>query len=727
MITLGCNFASALFLRMHLVFGQARGGRPVLIARNRNFGRAIVVWAAAVLLALGTHSNLGAQVSSAQGGDQIELLRSAATAGELEQNPVAKLGHITQSLPAPLLPSEWTYPLVVPNVINGILTTPSFDAGKAMTVFLADSKATVRTPAAGTLLYRGNIGNFEEGFILEHDHGLFSLISSPFSWEDQEQIGFGQALTRGQRLASVRSGGVAAASALRPLTWRVFQLTPSEVDQIKVGSAGLTWVERILILTKADEINTKLMLNLGILTFQFEDKASAEAISVKINGVQVPADQPLGSSFLLPAGSHDVEITSGRVFKSSRTYPLRIMAGGESVQVIARGSGGHVLKFDSLQPSDISGTISAQQRLSAATTLAQPAATDALQGSQAVDIGKPAASVESVDVQLAAPPAAPTQVPTQVPAETARASVAASANAESERLRLLETEARRRDEELARLREMLAQVERERQAQTQVVVPVAATPPAAAPAVAVIPPGKRKALVIGNDTYSKVPVLQNARTDARAIGESLRKVGFEVTTAFDLSERRMKEVLRTFRMSIQGGDQVVFFYAGHGVQLSASNYLLPIDIEGASEEQVKDEAIELQRVLDDMQERRAGFLLAIVDACRDNPFQSSGRAIGGRGLAPTSAATGQMIIFSAGAGQQALDKLGNADKEPNGLFTRLFLREMTKPDLPVDRILRNVRTEVARLARTVGHEQTPALYDQSLGDFFFTLSATPQR
>ena len=79
-----------------------------------------------------------------------------------------------------------------------------------------------------------------------------------------------------------------------------------------------------------------------------------------------------------------------------------------------------------------------------------------------------------------------------------------------------------------------------------------------------------------------------------------------------------------------------------------------------------------------------------------------------------------MIIFSAGTGQQALDKLGNNDTERNGLFTRLLLREMKKPGLSIDRIVRSVRTEVARLAKTVGHEQTPAVYDQTLGDFYFS-------
>lgn len=232
-------------------------------------------------------------------------------------------------------------------------------------------------------------------------------------------------------------------------------------------------------------------------------------------------------------------------------------------------------------------------------------------------------------------------------------------------------------------------------------------------------PGRRRALVIGNDNYTRVPKLEAARADARAMAQALSTVGFEVTQHTDLSERGMKQALREFKARVQGGDEVLFFFAGHGVQIGGINYLLPIDIQGESEEQVRDEAIQLQRVLDDMQERSAGFMLAVVDACRDNPFRTTGRAIGGRGLAPTAAATGQMIIFSAGAGQQALDKLTPSDPAANGVFTRIFLREMLKPGLPVDRVLRNVRQEVVQLARSVGKEQTPALYDQAVGDFYF--------
>ena len=280
--------------------------------------------------------------------------------------------------------------------------------------------------------------------------------------------------------------------------------------------------------------------------------------------------------------------------------------------------------------------------------------------------------------------------------------LAAEARAREEAARL----ARQRDAELTRLREQLAQLEAQK-ASAQ-----AATP--AAPAAAV-----RRALVIGNDSYAQVARLNNARQDARAMAASLQSLGYQVTLRLDLRERDMKQALRVFKSQVEGGDEVVFFYAGHGVQLGGSNYLLPVDIAGESEDQIRDEAIQLQRLLDDMSEKKARFTLALLDACRDNPFKTAGRSLGGRGLAPTSAATGQMVIFSAGAGQQALDRLGPNDKDPNGLFTRVFLREMHKPGLSVDRVVRSVRTEVVNLARSVGHEQVPAIYDQVVGEFFF--------
>ena len=230
---------------------------------------------------------------------------------------------------------------------------------------------------------------------------------------------------------------------------------------------------------------------------------------------------------------------------------------------------------------------------------------------------------------------------------------------------------------------------------------------------------KRVALVIGNDSYQHVAPLKNAVSDARAIAAALQKAGFSVTFKANTDLAAMKQAVRQFKGNLSGGDEAIFYYSGHGVQLGNANYLLPVDITSDSEEQVKDDAIPLQRLLDDLQDQKVKFALAIIDACRDNPFKGAGRNIGTRGLAPTSAANGQMVIFSAGAGQQALDKLGGSDHEENGVFTRVFLQEMQKPNVEVHQVLRNVRTRVVQMAKSINHDQMPALYDQVEGDFYF--------
>lgn len=230
---------------------------------------------------------------------------------------------------------------------------------------------------------------------------------------------------------------------------------------------------------------------------------------------------------------------------------------------------------------------------------------------------------------------------------------------------------------------------------------------------------QRLALVIGNDGYEQISKLRNARSDAQAMAEALRGAGYQVDLKTDRTQREMLDDVRALRQRIKGGDEVVFFFSGHGVQLGASNHLLPVNVRNQSEDQVRDDALELSRVLADLRSARPAFTLAIVDACRDNPFAGSGRSLGGRGLTGVAGANGQMVIYAAGEGQQALDRLGNSDPVRNGLFTRVFIREMQKPGVPVHQVLRNVRVEVARLAQTVGHVQVPAIYDQVLGDFYF--------
>ncbi|MEY4295485.1 MAG: hypothetical protein RLY82_1173, partial [Pseudomonadota bacterium] len=137
-----------------------------------------------------------------------------------------------------------------------------------------------------------------------------------------------------------------------------------------------------------------------------------------------------------------------------------------------------------------------------------------------------------------------------------------------------------------------------------VVAPVVQAPtPAAVQPAAMF--AHRRALVIGNDSYKTIKKLENAREDAKAMGENLASVGYQVTMRLDVTEKEMKTVIRNFASQVEGGDEVFFFFAGHGVQLGAANYLLPTDIAGENEAQVKDEAIQLQRILDDMAEKKA--------------------------------------------------------------------------------------------------------------------------
>lgn len=303
---------------------------------------------------------------------------------------------------------------------------------------------------------------------------------------------------------------------------------------------------------------------------------------------------------------------------------------------------------------------------------------------------------------------------TQALEKTTRLAESEKAERQKDRELLLQLSA-----ELARLR---TEAEASKNAQVSArnePPPVLTKSPPTPPALPIF--ANRKALVIGNDGYKFVSKLLNAKEDANAIAENLTKVGYKVTLKLEQTEKEMKASLRSFKSQVDAGDEVAIFYAGHGVQLANTNYLLPIDVAGESEEQIKDEAISLQRILDDMSDKKAKFTLAMIDACRDNPFKGSGRSIGGgaRGLAPTTAATGQMVVFSAGTGQQALDKLGPNDKDKNGLFTRLFIKEMQKSGITIDQLVRNVRNDVVSTAKSIGHEQVPAIYDQVVGEFYF--------
>lgn len=238
---------------------------------------------------------------------------------------------------------------------------------------------------------------------------------------------------------------------------------------------------------------------------------------------------------------------------------------------------------------------------------------------------------------------------------------------------------------------------------------------------------RRVALVIGNNNYLHVPKLEKAVNDADAVSKELKKVGFEVIQVSDGGQKKMNQAVNDFTQRVAGGGVGVLFFAGHGLQINSQNFLLPVDMDQPKDLlDVEDQALSLSRIQDKLADAKAKFVLLVIDACRDNPLpKKAGRSIGGtRGLAQASSPNGQIVLYSAGANQQALDKLSDNDRHPNSVFTREFVPMISAPGVSAAESLRRLRTGVSTKARSVGHEQNPALYDQTDGDFYFVPSNT---
>jgi len=240
-------------------------------------------------------------------------------------------------------------------------------------------------------------------------------------------------------------------------------------------------------------------------------------------------------------------------------------------------------------------------------------------------------------------------------------------------------------------------------------------------------PTRRVALVIGNQDYRHVNKLENAVADARAMAAMLRSRSFEVVDGYDLDRSQMNRLFNRFEASMTPGAVAVLYFAGHGVQVGGLNVLVPVDMQPENERDLLDDGIPMTALMERMAgvngRRDGGLNLLIIDACRDNPFRATGRNLGvSRGLAAGGAA-GAMVIYAAASNQRALDKLGPGDRDPNGVFTRTLLRVMAVPGLPVREMVARVRQEVAQATRSVGQEQTPAVYDEAEGDYIFSPGA----
>src|SRR5262249_59133245 len=195
----------------------------------------------------------------------------------------------------------------------------------------------------------------------------------------------------------------------------------------------------------------------------------------------------------------------------------------------------------------------------------------------------------------------------------------------------------------------------------------------------------RFALVIGNDSYQNVEPLRKAGNDARAVAQSLGRIGFAVTLGTNLARRDFVRMVAEFENRIRPGDTAFVFYSGHGVEIDGANYLLPVDVPkvGAGQQGIlRDEAISTDGLIQRLKGRGTRAQVLVLDACRDNPFRDNfGRSVGGaRGLAQTvQPSNGVFVIYSAGIGETALDRLADNDANPNSVVTRSLLPLLQDP------------------------------------------------
>lgn len=238
----------------------------------------------------------------------------------------------------------------------------------------------------------------------------------------------------------------------------------------------------------------------------------------------------------------------------------------------------------------------------------------------------------------------------------------------------------------------------------------------------------RVALVIGNDRYPNLPAdrqLQKAVNDARSMSEALQRLGFSVIRGENQDRAQIVDSIVRFTNAIKPGDIALVFFAGHGVTISGANFLLPADIplpRQGEEVRVRNMALGESDLVADIQAAKPRVLIMVLDACRDNPFRQAGltRSVGNQaGLSRSREAEGVFTIYSAGFGQAALDRLGDSDRSPNSVFTRVLIPALARTDAHLADIVIDMREEVARLAATIGHEQFPAYYDQTRGGRIF--------
>jgi uncharacterized caspase-like protein len=232
----------------------------------------------------------------------------------------------------------------------------------------------------------------------------------------------------------------------------------------------------------------------------------------------------------------------------------------------------------------------------------------------------------------------------------------------------------------------------------------------------------RIALVIGNGAYRSAP-LKNPVNDASAMAERLTQLGFTVMLHENTTFTQLIEAMREFSVKAASNAVRLVFYAGHGIQSKGRNYLVPVDAEVQSEDEISTKSADIGELVDRLGTIKHGINIVILDACRVNPFSSGvivgpdGRRIRFRGattpgLAPLDAPVGTLVAFSTAPNGIALD----GANEKHSIYAKHLLANLNTPGIAIEQLFKKVRIGVAEETQRV---QVPWESSSLTADFCF--------
>jgi hypothetical protein len=226
----------------------------------------------------------------------------------------------------------------------------------------------------------------------------------------------------------------------------------------------------------------------------------------------------------------------------------------------------------------------------------------------------------------------------------------------------------------------------------------------------------RAALVIGNAHYNAVNPLKNTANDAHDMCDALTELGFAASCFVDLKDsREFKARVQEFATSLKPKSEVLFYYAGHAIQMKGESYLVPISAKLRAETDVATETVSLNFIMTQLLQAKHYVNIVILDACRSNPWPANPHGLTA-GLAPiTAIPRSTMILYGTASNDVSDDGEGH-----NGTLTQNLLANIKSPGLTADEFFKRVSEGVqSDSAAAVGHTQTPALYTNFTGEFCF--------